>query len=497
MSSMTSSMRASVSGGDTEVRLWQNTSLVLFSILAAVPWVAGASAGAVDGREIRQRLDVLEQRIRQLERERAELQHSLEEPYISATEPEIAARLKAVESQVDSYRQAARTVESLQGISAGVGLTMMVQGVSGSPAGDSKDGELSYRGDATVSLPAGTLGAAQGFIFTHFRMGQGLGLENPGDAFASLNATSFQRPGSEASDSTVLLAQAWYQLDLPLPLGGNPDLSRRHLEFNFGKMDPFLFFDQNAIADDETRGFVNQAFIHNPLLDVGGDVGVDEFGFTPGLRLAYIDDFYKPQQYGISLGLFGSGEGASFSDSLDAPFVILQVETGQRLFSGLAGNYRLYGWHNGRGSDFDGRVTGHGGVGVSLDQQVADYATLFLRAGWQTQGRVAFDRAVTLGGEWGGSYWGRGADALGVALGWLAVADVFGRASLTLDADGDGSPDHGYRARGSEQIVEIYYRYRLNGQFTLSPNLQHLRNPGGNGDASAITAAGLRVQLSF
>ncbi len=452
---------------------------------------AGSDAG------IRQRLEDMEQRIRQLEQERAELERSLEEPYISAEEPEIAARLKAVESQVNSYRQAARTVESLEGISAGVGLTMMGQGLTDTPVGGGKEAELNYRGDATVSLPAGSLGAAEGFIFTHFRMGQGLGLENPGGAFASLNATSFQRPGSEASDSTVLLAQAWYQLNVPLPLGGNPDLSRRHLEFNFGKMDPFVFFDQNAIADDETRTFVNQAFVHNPLLDVGGDVGVDEFGFTPGMRLAYVNDFYKPQRYGISLGVFGSGPGASFSDSLKKPFMILQAETVQPLFGGLVGNYRLYAWQNGRAEDFDGRVATHSGVGLSLNQQVGDYTTLFLRAGLQTEGMVAFDRALTVGGEWGGSYWSRGADALGLAFGWLRVSSDFRQASLTLDADGDGTPDYGYRADGSEQIVEIYYRYRLNGQFELSPDMQYVHNPGGNGSASDITALGLRAQLSF
>jgi len=468
---------------------------MLISIIeGAAPVVQAAERGE---NTILQRLESMERRIRQLERENAKLKSSLDEPYISEKEPEITARLKAVESQVNSYRKAARTVESLEGISAGGRLTLMAQGLTEMPADGAKDSELNYRGDVTVSLPAGTLGNAEGFIFTHFRMGQGLGLENPGGAFASFNSTSFQRPGSKASDSTVLLAQVWYQLNVPLPLGGNPDLSRRHVEFNFGKMDPFVFFDQNAIADDETRGFVNQAFVHNPLLDVGGDVGVDEFGFTPGMRLAYINDFYKPQQYGLSLGVFGSGKGASFSDSLEKPFVILQAETKQRLFEGLAGNYRLYAWHNGRAEDFDGTVKAHGGVGISLNQQVADYATLFLRAGWQTQGKVTFDRALTVGGEWGGSYWGRGADTLGLALGWLKVSDAFSNASLTLDVDGDGTADYGYRASGSEQIAEIYYRYRLNAHFELSPNLQYVRRPGGNGSASNITALGLRAQLSF
>jgi len=470
------------------------TALTVLALQAAAP---AAAAGDVDGNEVLPRLQALEQRIEQLEAENAALERSLEEPYISSDEPQVAARLKAVESQVNSYRRAARTVESLQGISTGVGLTMMAQGLADAGDTTGKDGELNYRGDATVSLPAGSLGNAEGFLYTHFRMGQGLGLENPGDAFSSLNSTSFQRPGSTASDSTVLLAQAWYQLNVPLPLGGNPDLSRRHVELNFGKMDPFVFFDQNSIADDETRGFVNQAFVHNPLLDVGGDVGVDEFGFTPGLRLAYVNDYYKPVQYGVSVGVFGAGEGASFSDSLDSPFVIVQAETAQRLFSGLGGNYRLYAWRNGRGEDFVGNAAVHAGVGLSFDQRVGDYTTAFLRAGWQTRGVVAFDRTLTLGGEWGGSIWNRAADALGLAAGWLQTSDEFRQASPAFDGDGDGLPDIGYPASGSEQVVEIYYRYRLNRQFEISPDVQYIRRPGGNGGAGDILALGLRAQLTY
>ncbi len=469
--------------------------------LAALVLGMAASPGALaeegPNARILQRLEAMERRIEQLEAENAVLQRALEAPYISAEEPQVAARLKAVESQVNSYRQAARTVDSLEGIRAEAGLTMMGQARTDSDDEAGSDAELNYRADATVSLPVGSLGSAEGFLFAHFRMGQGLGLENPGGAFSSLNSTSFQRPGSETSDSTVLLAEAWYQLDIPLPLGGNPDRSRRHVEFNVGKIDPFVFFDQNRIADDETRGFVNQSFVNNPLLDVGGDVGVDEFGYSPGLRFAYIDNFYRPVSYGVSLGLFGSGEGTSFSDSFDSPFLIVQLETGQRFFGGLPGHYRLYGWRNGRGQDFDGTETLHSGVGVSLDQQVDDYTTLFLRYGFQIEGEVAFDQALTLGAEFGGSYWGRGGDALGVAFGWLNTSDAFRRASLRVDADADGTPDYGYRASGDEQVAEIYYRYRLNSQFELSPNLQHIRNPGGNPSASGITAFGLRTQWNF
>ncbi len=434
------------------------------------------------------RFEALEKRINALEAENVQLKKSLDEPYISDSEPEISARLKAVESQVNSYRKAARTVESLDGIEAGVGLTMAAQGLSGAPADAEKSAELNYRGDVTVSLPAGNIGASEGFIFTHFRMGQGLGLENPGNAFSSFNGTSFQRPGTATADSTVLLAQAWYQLNIPLPLGGNPDLSRQHLELNFGKIDPFIFFDQNTIADDETRGFMNQAFVHNPLLDVGSDIGVDDFGFSPGMRMAWFNDHYKPQSYGLSMGVFGAGKGASFEDSLSDPFIIMQAETGQRFFSGLEGNYRAYYWRNGRGQDFDGIENTHTGIGLSLDQKVDDYTTLFARFGQQTEGRVRFDRTLTVGADFGGSYWSRGGDAIGIALGWLSLSDEYKTDSNSLV---------GFNATGAEQVAELFYRYRINSQFELSPNLQYIRQAGGNAGASAMTAYGLRVQLNY
>jgi hypothetical protein len=78
-----------------------------------------------------------------------------------------------------------------------------------------------------------------------------------------------------------LLAQAWYQATIPLPLGGFKPASKQSLEVTVGKMDPFVFFDQNAAAGDEARQFLNSVFVHNPLLDAGGDIGVDANGFAP------------------------------------------------------------------------------------------------------------------------------------------------------------------------------------------------------------------------
>ena len=452
----------------------------LLSLTLSLPVIAADSNMAV----VLKRLEQMEQRIKTLEKENALLNKSLNEPYISDSEPEVSARLKALESQSNSYKGAVKIAEALDGIEVSGGLTMMAQGVSGTPENTKDTDEVNYRGDVTVSLPAGDIGASEGLLFAHFRVGQGLGVENPGDAFSSFNGTSFQRPGTNTSDSTILLAQAWYQLSVPLPLGGNPDLSRQHLELNIGKIDPFMFFDQNSIADDETRGYVNQAFVHNPLLDVGGDIGVDDFGFTPGVRMAWIDDTQKPLQYGVSMGIFGAGDGASFEDSLSDPFMIIQAETKQSFFTGLEGNYRLYYWRNAGAEDLLGNQETHSGIGISVDQKVADYTTLFARYGHQTQGDVRFDNALTFGADFGGSYWNRGGDAIGIALGWLSLSDEYKELAP-------------YDTGDAEQVSELFYRYRINSQLDISPNIQHIRQPGGNKDASSMTAISVRAQLNF
>ena len=111
------------------------------------------------------------------------------------------------------------------------------------------------------------------------------------------NTTAFQVQGTNANpdDSFGILAQAWYQLTVPLPLGGYKPRSRETVRLTFGKIDPFVFFDQNAAADDESAKFLNNAFVHNPLLDSGGDVGADRYGFSPGVVAGYRNERSKPE----------------------------------------------------------------------------------------------------------------------------------------------------------------------------------------------------------
>jgi hypothetical protein len=429
----------------------------------------------------------LAQRVQALEQQQGQLAKSLASDTISENEPDLSARLKAVEAQAASLSAPVSKLKALDGITGAFSLSMVAQRSLGTAHNDK---QLGYRADATVGLPLAPIGDVEQSLFAQVRLGQG-GMLSGLSSFSNPNASAFQLGGGlRADDSVALLAQAWYQADIALPWGGFKPQSKQKLEITVGKMDPFVFFDQNAVAGDESRQFLNSVFVHNPLLDAGGDIGVDANGFTPGLRVSLLDSSDRLESWRLSLGVFGAGEkGSSYQRSLGAPLVLLQAETTRRRMGGLAGNYRVYAWSNGQGAHFDPAQTApqrHVGWGVSADQRVGDGLTLFARFGNQLKGNVAFDRALTLGAEANGSYWSRGGDSLGLALGWLRTSEAYRDFQSASVAHG-----------GSERVAELYYRWRVGKQFELSPSLQWINRPGGDADARSAHVVGLRSQFTF
>jgi len=440
----------------------------------------------------------LERRVQALEQQQAQLADSMEQDTISEKEHAITARLKAVETQAQEMAGPVGKLKSLEGVKSSVSLGMVAQQPLGSNV---PDGQLTYRADTTVSLPLESLGDTEQTVFAHFRLGQGSGLGGLPALHGNPNATAFQVSGLNAENSVALLAQAWYQATIPLPLGGFRPASKQKLEITVGKMDPFVFFDQNAAAGDESRQFLNSVFVHNPLLDAGGDIGVDANGFAPGLRISLLDTSSKLENWRLSLGLFGAGErGANYQGSLGAPMAMLQAETQQRFFGGLLGNYRAYAWSNPQSVPFalslplaDATLSTperHTGWGLSMDQRMGDGMTVFARYGQESAGQVKFDRALTLGLEANGSYWARGGDSLGLGLGWLRTSDAY-RAYRLTDSQDPRALD------ASQHVAELYYRWRVAKQFELTPSLQYIGNPGGDTGASDVRIFSLRSQFSF
>jgi carbohydrate-selective porin OprB len=252
---------------------------------------------------------------------------------------------------------------------------------------------------------------------------------------------------------------------------------------------------------------MNLAFVHNPLLDAGGDIGVGTHGASPGVRVAYVSDINGGNNITASLGVFGAGSGADYLDTFSKPLTIAQLEYAGKTWNGMTGSYRIYAWNNaqamdqvngfvetvsfGSGGNYDGICDvgepcepgvseKHAGWGISLDQQVTAHTTLFARYGHSTKGSLSIDSAYTLGAQFDGSAWGREGDRIGLAYGALSTSSEYRNA-------GSGS--------GSEKIYELFYAWQANDSLQITPNLQLIDNPAGAG--GDITFWGLRAKLAY
>jgi high affinity Mn2+ porin len=436
-------------------------------------------------------------RVEALEQQNQDLKKALASERLSEKDPEIVSRIKYVETQVDAIKgPATKLADALDGVSVEGSLVAVAQRAGGgATTSGTRESRINYRGDVGVTLPAGSVGDQEGTLYAQVRLGQGNGVGLRTTYSSTPNTVAFEK-AEGADDSFAILAQAWYQLKLPLSNGARKEDAREHLYLTVGKIDPFVFFDQNAAADDESAKFLNNVFVHNPLLDSGGDIGADAYGFQPGAVLRYENSRQKGGEWALSLGLFASDAGANFSGSSRTSFVIGQAEMNTR-WNYLPGAVRAYAWRNARAASYDGAQRAHAGWGISADQKVTEALTLFGRFGHHASGLVRFDRAITLGAELEGTPWRRSADSLGVAFGQLRTSRGFRRDSATVDGDGDGLPDHGYMAAGSERQAELYYRFKLNDAVELTPNLQWIGRPGGDASAPAVKLVGLRATLGF
>lgn len=430
----------------------------------------------------------LSARIEALESRNKELEKALASERISEQDPELATRVKYVESRLDSIKgPASKLTEAVDGIKVGASLTAVTQRVpGGSTASGVDEARNNYRGDINVTLPVGSMGDNEGTLFTHIRLGQGQGVGLRPTYTSTPNTLAFQTAAG-ANDSFAILAQAWYQLKIPLNYGARKEDARERLYVTVGKIDPFVFFDQNAAADDESAKFMNNVFVHNPLLDSGGDTGADAYGFMPGAIVKYENSGQKGGEWALSLGAFSSDTGANFSGSSRLSFVIGQAEMNTR-FNHLPGTWRLYAWSNSRAQNYDATQRRNTGWGASVNQKLLDDLTLFGRYGHHIGGKVTFDRALTLGAELEGTRWGRSSDSVGLA---------FGRLRTSADYLAESLPVAGYQATGSERQIELYYRFKLNKNLDLTPNFQWIHNPGGDSTASAVRLAGMRARIGF
>ena len=218
---------------------------------------------------------------------------------------------------------------------------------------------------------------------------------------------------------------------------------------------------------------MNLAFIHNPLLDIGGDLNPGTYGGTPG---AHMHKNFKLNDHSISLsvGVFGSGYGADLKGSVKNRVTLLQVEWGHSEETDKRGHYRLYYWDRNKGTDIDGvtEMPRAAGVGISLDQSVTEHIGVFSRYGKSLDNLTeeGIDNALTIGLSISGAPWGRGDDQLGLAL---------GKVNMYVDND--------------EDLSEIFYRVNVSEYLSVTPSSQRIEFSNG----SSVEVFSLRLSLAF
>ena len=294
-------------------------------------------------------------------------------------------------------------------------------------------------------------------FLAHVRMSDGNGID-----VGSISSVNAVVPGDEDDFDKPVLLQGFYRF-----------VSDHHFHLTLGQMDPYAFFDTNNFADDETSTFMNLSFIHNPLLDVGGDLNPGTYGGTPG---AHIQKNFNSSDQSISLsfGFFGSGYGADFKGSVKNRVTLSQVDWEHSKETDKHGHYRVYYWDRNQGTDVDGvtEMPRAAGIGISLDQMVTKHLGIFSRYGESLDNQTAegIDNALTAGLSISGGLWGRGDDQLGLASG-----------TVNMYADDD------------EDLSEIFYRLSISEHLSLTPSWQRVEFSSG----SSVEIVTLRALLAF
>lgn len=161
------------------------------------------------------------------------------------------------------------------------------------------------------------------------------------------------------------------------------------------------------------------------------------------------------------------------------------------------GNYKFYGWLNTRKHT---KFTDAGcppsnmtkklsyGFGISADQMITETLGLFGVVGWKRPDVMPAGGGTTL--EW---VWSAGAQVTGKY--WKREKDILAFAVGQAIPSGDYK-DAG-NAAGGEGHIEAYYRCQLNKCFSVSPNVQLVWNPGGEGKEDPVFVYGWRMRMVF
>ena len=227
----------------------------------------------------------------------------------------------------------------------------------------------------------------------------------------------------------------------------------QRLALTAGRLDLTNYFDRNAAANDETTQFLSDALVNNQMLGLAvNGTGV-------------VADFDPKNALSFRFGVQQSNPAAtSLSDSI---YSLAEVGYTATPFSLPEGHYRVWFRAN------NGEVESKRAVGVSLDQKLSPFVTLFGRYGTQ---QLPGDRDHYASAGLGFSN--------GIVFNPL---DTWGIGYAQMDlATGD-----------RERLTEGYYNFQLTDRLRLSFTLQHVLDSPGDTSKFGYLLPGVRLQAAF
>lgn len=251
------------------------------------------------------------------------------------------------------------------------------------------------------------------------------------------------------------IQEIWYARDIHLGEAGR-------LRLVGGIVDPTLYIDENAYANDAFTQFMNEALVNaSTAFLVTHDWG--------GILVWTAGD-WALSATGMNIGKNTDGNNFNFY----AAQVRYRIET-----PAGEGNYRLLYAATSRafldptGQDLQRRQA----LSLSCDQAVGPVLGIFLRLGWQAEDAAVDDQAAYSGGlDLRGAAWGREDDNIGLGFAHLAGGN----------AGVDGT-----------DVFEAYYRLGLDAHLALTADLQYERDGYEAAPAAAGWIFGLRVVVTL
>ncbi|MCH2174444.1 MAG: carbohydrate porin [Lentisphaeria bacterium] len=330
---------------------------------------------------------------------------------------------------------------------SGTGILQATSGADDDYADSGDEADASYSFDFEITK---TFEDGLGTIYIDLEMGNGDGIDGEVPTFSGVN-------GDATGDESLDASEIWYENTID------------KFRFKIGKVDPTGDFDANTIANDETTQFLNGGFINNLAID-----------FPDNGAAAVV--FYEEEEFYIGAGIF-DGDG-DFDDVFSKIFWITEVGYTVESF-----NIRAYYWENNSDHDaLDGSSTTdeNSGFGLSFDAEVSETASVFGRYGMQDEDVAPVEHAISGGVQF--SELAKQGDALGFAAGLAIIGDKF-----EDFGDGSGKPDDAK----DEMTFEVYYRYPVSDNIEITPDIQYIMNPAGEGDADDLFVFGIRCQVNF